>query len=128
MIIDDVMQEPKERATAGQRFLAALIDNVIVTAISLVPLVGWIVGLVYVFTKDALPFLNGQSLGKKAMNIRVVKADTQEPITGNFGANVLRQVSLLIPIFGIIDALMVFSDSQQRFGDRWANTIVIKED
>jgi uncharacterized RDD family membrane protein YckC len=62
------------------------------------------------------------------MNIRVVKADTHEHITGNFGANVLRQVSLMIPIFGIVDALMVFSDSQQRFGDRWANTIVVRED
>lgn len=128
MIIDDVIQDHKERATAGQRFLASLIDGILGGVVGLIPIVGWVASLIYYLTKDALPFLNGQSVGKKVMNIRVVKADTQEPITGNFGANVLRQVSLMIPIFGIIDALMVFSDSQQRFGDRWANTIVVRED
>lgn len=127
MIIDDVVQEHKEKATAGQRFLASLIDGIIQLVFGIVPFVGWFIGLAYYFTKDSLPFMNGQSFGKKAMNIRVVKADTQEPITGNIGTNVLRQVSLAIPIFGIIDALMVFSESQQRFGDRWANTIVVKD-
>lgn len=127
MIIDDVVQEHKEKATAGQRFLASLIDGIIQIVLSIIPLIGWFFGLAYFFTKDSLPFLNGQSFGKKAMNIRVVKADTQDPITGNIGTNVLRQVSLAIPIFGLIDALMVFSDSQQRFGDRWANTIVVQD-
>lgn len=126
MIIDD-LNETRPKASAGKRFVAAFIDGIIQAVISLVPFVGWLVSLVYYFTKDSLPFLNGQSLGKKAMNIRAVKADTYEPITGNYGANILRQISLFIPIFGFIDALMVFSDSKQRFGDKWANTIVVEE-
>lgn len=126
MIIDE-LNETQPKASAGKRFVAALIDGILGSIISLVPFVGWLVSLVYYFTKDSLPFLNGQSIGKKAMNIRAVKADSGEPITNNYGANIIRQISLFIPIFGIVDALMVFSDSKQRFGDRWANTIVVEE-
>lgn len=125
-IIDD-FTEKKPMASAGQRFLAALIDGLLGGVLSLIPIVGWIGSIAYALLKDSLPFLNGQSLGKKAMNIRVVKADTQQPITNDYGTNAIRAVSLMIPIFGIIDALMVFSESKQRFGDRWANTIVVKE-
>lgn len=115
-------------ANAGDRFVAALIDGLLVGAVQFVPILGWIVGLAYQLTKDALPFLDGQSLGKKVMKIRVVTYDTQQPITEDYGKAVVRVVSLIIPIFGIVDAIMVLVDPERRrFGDKWANTKVIKE-
>jgi uncharacterized RDD family membrane protein YckC len=114
-------------ASPGDRFLAALIDGILTVAVYIIPILGWIVGFAYSLTKDALPFLDGQSIGKKAMKIRVVKEDTNEPITNDYGAAVLRAISLMIPIFGIVDALMVLSSDRKRFGDKWAKTKVIKE-
>jgi uncharacterized RDD family membrane protein YckC len=112
-----------------KRWAAAFLDGVLVMPLGLIPLLGILVALVYLFTKDTLPFLNGQSIGKKAMGLRVVRESTGQPITGDYAAGVVRQLSLMIPIFGIIDALCVFSEShkRQRFGDRWAKTIVIQE-
>lgn len=126
------------KADAGQRFAAAFIDGMVGYAPSLIlglldyrlAFIGLIVQIGYLFTKDALPmvsgFLGGQSIGKKIMNIKVVKEDTGASIVGDYGTAITRQVSLIIPLFGIVDALMVFSDSRKRFGDQWAKTIVVK--
>ncbi len=122
-------------ATPGQRFLAALIDGIIISVAvlavsSISSTLGTLVnllGLVYQLTKDAIPQLGGQSIGKKAMKIKVVKEDTGEMITGDWGASIIRYVSLLIPFFNIVDALMVFSSDHRRFGDKWAKTVVVQE-
>jgi hypothetical protein len=39
--------------------------------------------------------------------------------------SILRQISLCIPLFNLVDALMVFSEERRRFGDKWANTRVV---
>jgi uncharacterized RDD family membrane protein YckC len=114
-----------ELAAPGSRFLAALIDGVFVAIVVNVPLLGPLVGIVYGLIKDAIPFLDGQSLGKRAMGIRAVRADTGAPITGDYVSSVLRQLSLCIPFFNVVDALMVFTEGRRRFGDRWAKTIVV---
>ncbi len=116
-----------ELASAGDRFVAALIDGIAMNIVSFfIPIVGWLVSIAYLLTKDALPFLQGQSLGKKVMKIRVVDEATGEPITDKYDKAAIRGVSLLIPIFGIVDAFMVLSSDRKRFGDKWANTIVVK--
>ena len=122
-------------ADPWQRLAAAFIDGLLIGAIHWVStlLFGWmaggslgfIIGLVYSLTKDALPFLNGKSLGKTLIGIRVVTEKDQLPITGNFSASMVRAVSLMIPFFNIVDALMVFSTGRQRFGDKWAGTVVV---
>ncbi|GAB3546062.1 RDD family protein [Spirosoma fluminis] len=122
------------KATAIQRFAAAFIDglvgNVPVWVLVMVSynlaMVGYAVAIGYLLTKDALPFLNGQSIGKKLMGIKVVKEDTGQLLTNDYGTAITRQVSLLIPLFNIVDALMVFSDDRKRFGDKWAKTVVVK--
>ncbi|MCU0451664.1 MAG: RDD family protein [Bernardetiaceae bacterium] len=128
--------EDKVLATPGQRFLAYLIDVVALYVPIIVlgvihyslALLGYLVGLAYIFVRDALPFLNGQSIGKKLMKIRVVMEETGEPITGNYGASAMRVVSLMIPIFGIVDAIMVISKpNHRRYGDEWAKTTVVQE-
>ena len=126
------------KATPVQRFIAAFIDGLVASvpywllfAISYkLAIIGQIVIIGYFLTKDALPetggFLGGQSIGKKLMGIKVIKEATGASLLGDYGTSITRQVSLLIPLFGFIDALMVFSGNGQRFGDQWAKTIVIK--
>jgi len=113
-------------ASAGDRFLAYLIDTLLVGVVFIIPIIGWIAGPVYILLADAVPFLDGQSIGKQALNIRVVKQETYTPITDDYGASALRKVSLMIPIFSLVDACMVFSEDRLRFGDQWAKTTVIK--
>lgn len=114
-------------ASRGQRFMAALIDVVLLWAACLVPGIGIVLALAYGFTKDAWPILEGQSIGKKAMGIRAVHRASGKPITGDYITAIIRQVSLFIPLFNVVDAGMVFSADRRRFGDRWADTVVIED-
>ncbi|MCU0341938.1 MAG: RDD family protein [Spirosomaceae bacterium] len=128
-----------QKADAGQRFVAAFIDGLVGYVPILVlgfisyqlAMVGYLITIAYHLTKDAIPaqgnFFGGQSIGKKLMKIKVIKEDTGQGIVGDWGTAIVRQISLMIPIFGIVDALMVFGDEKKRFGDKWANTIVVKE-
>ena len=126
------------KATPVQRFIAAFIDGIIayipcwiliMISYSL-GMVGYAIAIAYMLTKDALPetagFLGGQSIGKKLMGIKAIKEDTGASLVGDYGTAITRQVSLMIPLFGFVDALMVFSDEGKRFGDKWAKTIVVK--
>lgn len=127
------------KADPLQRFVAYFIDGLIgavpviifasLRMYSLMP-IGQLVAIAYVLTKDALPevsgYLGGQSIGKKIMNIKAVKEATGESLLGDYGTAITRQISLLIPIFNLVDMLMVFSDDRKRFGDKWAKTIVVK--
>lgn len=116
-----------ELASPGSRLLASIIDGFVSLGLLLVPIIGIVFYLVYTFAKDALPFLDGQSLGKKAMSIRVVDAKHYRPITGDYGKAIIRTLSLAIPLFGIVDACRVLGDESKRFGDKWADTTVVRD-
>lgn len=128
-----------QKADALQRFIAAFIDGLVgyipILILGMISynlaMVGYLITIAYQLTKDALPSMGGlfggQSIGKKLMKIKVVKEGTGASIEGDWGSAIVRQVSLMIPFFNIVDALMVFTDDRKRFGDKWANTIVIKE-
>ena len=113
-------------ATKLERFLAHLIDWMVFNAMCLT-LIGIPIALIYVFLKDSLEILNFQSLGKKAMQIKVVTNDNMKehisPIQG-FKRNIL----LAISIYGMIESLIfLFSENMgQRKGDQFAGTLVIK--
>ncbi len=112
-------------AKDGDRILAYIIDVVIIVAVSFVPIIGWIAGAIYSLTRDALPFLDGQSIGKKAMNIRAVTEDGL-PLTNNWGPALIRNVVLLIPLFPLVELIvMLTNDKKQRLGDQWAKTRVV---
>lgn len=117
---------PGTNASIGNRILAVLIDGLIVMAMSIVPVIGFLVGLAYMLTRDALPFLDGQSVGKKVMKLRAVSSETNAPLTNNWGASLVRNVVLYIPFFAIVE-LVVLSNSPEnrRLGDQWAKTKVI---
>lgn len=123
-----------QKATAGERFLAALIDGIIsgvaqsilvAASTSLLPL-AYLVSIGYLLTKDSLPFLEGQSIGKKVMKIKVIKDATGQGIVNDWGTGVIRGISLVIPFFNIVDACMVLGAEGKRFGDKWAGTTVVK--
>jgi uncharacterized RDD family membrane protein YckC len=130
------IMEDKVLATPGQRIIAYLIDvflpyiPIIILGFIHVSLamIGYLAMLGYLFMRDALPFLNGQSIGKKLMKIRVVMQETGEPITGNYGASAMRMVPFLIPFFGIVEAYFLFTKpDHRRFGDEWGKTTVVQE-
>ena len=112
-------------ASDGSRIIAYLIDAILVVLVSLVPVIGMIAGLAYFITRDALPFLDGQSIGKKAMNIRAVTEDGQ-PLTNNWGPVIIRNIVLAIPFFPLIELIvMLTNERKQRLGDQWAKTRVV---
>ena len=118
--------QARELASAGERFLASFLDVIVAGVPAFIPVAGWIWAILYIWTKDALPFLGGQSVGKKVVGLRVVSLETGKPIKGDYGAAITRQLSLAIPFFGFVDACMVFSSERRRFGDKWAKTVVVK--
>ena len=110
-------------ASKKDRILAAWIDN-IVTGLFYGTIIGIPLGVAYVFLKDALEFNNYQSVGKKIMNIRVVDYNYQS-ISPSIGFK--RYALFLIPIWGPIECLIyLFRDSDQRVGDKFSETYVIK--
>lgn len=73
----------------------------------------------YFLLADALP--NGQSLGKRLLKVRVVDYDSLRPcsLLQSFLRNIMSAV------FGILDAVLIFTQERKRAGDYLAKTVVI---
>lgn len=131
-------------ASIGDRILAALIDYAI--------LIGYIIGatllltnlsvgagsgrialvvIIYlpVFLYDLLCeiFLEGQSLGKKQMQIKVIKLDGSQPDVSSYLLRwLLRLVDITLTSGGAAILTILFNGKGQRLGDLAAGTTVIK--
>lgn len=116
-------------APMGSRFLARVLDAITGMTLYLMPvvifgnsyiLVGVITATAYFLLQDALP--NGQSIGKRVLNIAVINKETGEP------CGVYRSINRngLLYFTGYIDLLFLLSKYQQRLGDMVANTTVVK--
>lgn len=113
------------KATSGARIGAYLIDIILVALVAWIPILGWIVGLGYMLTRDALPFLDGQSIGKKLIGLRVVD-ESGAALTGNYGPCVIRNAVLFIPFFPLVElVVMLTNDETRRLGDQWGKTRVV---
>ena len=134
-------------ASIGDRILAHFIDWVIFIAWFLIfallyaglgsLLLGSKIGIVFFFVFMLLPvmlydlifevFMNGQSLGKRAMSVRVLALDGTSP---TLGAYLMRWIFRLVDtgIFGSMVALIVtaVNGKGQRLGDIAAGTAVVK--
>lgn len=147
-----------EKASLGSRFLASLLDGLICGVLAIPAIVLYAIGLsnatqnydyyedygkanghflfafilyliplTYTFIKDGLG--NGQSWGKKAMGLRIIKVKDCSKCTK--GASTLRAlVSTLvsmIPLVGwIIEPIMVLTTSDgRRLADKAAGTMVV---
>jgi len=72
----------------------------------------------YYFLKDGI---NGQSLGKRLLRIRVV--DSVDGTPCNLATSIIRGV---FGMLGLIDQLFALGESKQRLADHVAKTLVIK--
>jgi phospho-N-acetylmuramoyl-pentapeptide-transferase len=61
----------------------------------------WLVGAAYLVMRDSLAFLGGQSIGKKAMDIRLVTLEDQS-LVGDWKSAWIRNGVLFIPFFALI--------------------------
>jgi len=68
--------------------------------------------------------ISGQSPGKALFGIQVVDAYSREPI--GLGRSLKRNLPLLIPLIGVVVIILTMAKGQ-RWGDRWANTMVIRK-
>lgn len=70
---------------------------------------------------------NGQSIAKKITGIKVVRKDGSKPALWRIFLlrNLLNGVLGLIPLYGLIDALVIFSNSRQCLHDKIADTVVV---
>jgi uncharacterized RDD family membrane protein YckC len=89
----------------------------------------WLCGMAYLVTRDSLPFLKGQSVGKKAMKIKVVTS-AGESLVKNWSVALIRNGILLIPLFPLIELYLLLTregmpEGGARLGDEWAKTKVI---
>jgi len=135
-------------ATTGDRFVAVLIDSIIIYAAVLlfaipvglfgifgfgfffgflwgaVAFLGWLVGLLYF---SFLEGTSGQTLGKQLVGIKVVDEVTERPppIEQALLRNILRIIDeLLFYLVGFI--LIETQPNKKRLGDIVAKTIVVK--
>ncbi|MBO2012737.1 RDD family protein [Hymenobacter negativus] len=139
-----------EVASLGDRITAAIIDNVILVAwiaacflvfsslmdlgrnsngsIVGVILVGLLVGIPYVFYNLICEvYFNGQSLGKKARNIRVMRLDGTAPRLGDYLLRWLLRIIDVGLFSGMVAVITIAANGKgQRLGDLAAGTTVIK--
>jgi uncharacterized RDD family membrane protein YckC len=71
---------------------------------------------------------NGQSIGKKATGIKVVRRDGSPAAVSRviLLRNVVNMALSLIPLYGLVDALFIFGAARRCVHDYIADTIVIK--
>jgi uncharacterized RDD family membrane protein YckC len=86
----------------------------------------WVLSLIPLSYYIYFEGTSGQTIGKKVMNIRVVKADGSPcDFVSAFLRNILRFIdSLVIGLVGII--VIAVTEKRQRIGDIVAGTVVVK--
>jgi uncharacterized RDD family membrane protein YckC len=149
---DVVDSDNQELAGRGIRLLTTILDSIILVAMVYLPLIfataanaglqargaragagalgllvlagliGWIWLTVLFVTR------NGQSIGKKITGIKVVRTDGSKPSLGRIVLmrNILNLMLNVVPLYGFVDALMIFGDKQQCAHDKIADTVVIR--
>lgn len=135
-----------ELASVLQRFLALLIDSVIVifyyllcnfivsiiffsTNYETIQVIGYILTIPVMFFYNLASeiFFNGQTIGKKAMQIKVVKVTGENASIGDYFVRWTYRIIDILMSAGAIAAIFVSSsEKSQRLGDLAANTSVVK--
>jgi uncharacterized RDD family membrane protein YckC len=122
-------------APRGTRLVAALIDSAIAMVIYLVAIAAdmpaiLVVGLLALAAYQIyLLSVFGQTIGKRAMNVRIVTNDREA--NGGFVTNVLLRTVLnsiiaIVPFYALVDILFIFRNDQRCIHDLIAGTKVIK--
>jgi len=138
------------KADLVKRFVAALIDGLIMSLPSFIPIIGPLLGAGYYLTKDALIFeltqnedFRNRSIGKKVMSIEVAMLENGDYV--DWATSIRRNLPLsigtlimVIPVLGwvigpivglvlgIIECILVLTDSEgRRIGDKFGKTQVV---
>ncbi|HWM90865.1 MAG TPA: RDD family protein [Thermoanaerobaculia bacterium] len=143
-----------DMASVGRRFVALFIDGLLLTIplvilalLVLLPLglieqqdenlppflaifanifVSLLAGASYVVYEGLMLSSGGQTVGKKAMNIKVVTAEGNEVTRGQaWGRAASRQLLGFVPCLGLIDYLVAFGQERTTIHDMMAKTRVI---
>ncbi len=141
-VIEDSTEEeegvPGGIAPVNTRIIAAVIDVLVAAGIywmavmilpDLLTRLSWVLLAGYLVTRDSLPFLKGQSIGKMAMKLKVEKQGGGD-ITGDWRTAVVRNIALVIPLFALVEEIVLFTredkpEKSLRLGDEWATTKVV---
>lgn len=131
-------------ASLGERMVAAIIDLVIIIGyiivinlfISLGPLTfdnfTWIIYFIIFLPVNFYSllneiFLNGQSVGKRVMGIKVVSLNGKQPSFGQYLIRWLfRLVDIWISFFVLAVIVVAITEKHQRLGDIVAGTTLVK--
>lgn len=130
-------------ASVAERFLAGFLDFLVMVVLAII--IGWItdsfdsedasllvflilaVPLVWFYTLTSEAIMNGQTLGKKLVRIKVARLDGR-PLT--FVDHFTRWSSRLVDIYGSGTSLgmimMISSEKRQRLGGIISGTVVVK--
>ncbi|MES3629977.1 MAG: RDD family protein [Longimonas sp.] len=135
----------------GTRFLALLIDSILVMVVTWIPFIGPVLGAAYFLVRDglSLDFMNQRSIGKHLMGLKVKRADgramdIETSVRRNWMFAIGGVTALLaeIPFLGWLLALplsfaaliivlyeayrVLTRSDQQRWGDSMAATSVVR--
>ena len=131
---DEEDEVPGSDAAFETRVIAAIIDAFIAAGIYLViakisGTIGWLTWIAYLLTRDALPFLDGHSLGKRIMKIRAVTLDGKT-LSGDWQSSIVRNIPMVIPFFPLVELIVLYTRKDKggtlrRLGDEWAKTKVV---
>ena len=137
-----------------KRIIAFVIDAVAAMVVGFIPLVGGIIGALYMLLRDSLPIeaLDSKSIGKKLLKLSVVMTEdpkskidyaTSAKRNWMFALGPLMLFFFFIPFLGwiidillgiavfilvIIEIIKIFSDDKGiRLGDKMAGTMVIED-
>ena len=127
-------EPPGSDATFQTRAIAGIIDCFVATGLSwvvamVVPRLGTLAWIAYMLVRDALPFMDGHSLGKRIMKIKAVTLEGKS-LSGDWGTSVVRNLLLAIPFVNLIEVVVLFTRKDKggtlrRLGDEWAKTKVV---
>ena len=121
-----------------QRILAGLIDSVIAGALIMVTsmilpdflgIIAYAPSTLYLLFKDSLPFLDGQSVGKKVMKLQAVTSEGT-PLTSDFTKGIIRNAFIVVPLLPLVEIFILHTreklpNAGLRLGDDFAKTKVI---
>ena len=123
-----------KEADLGKRIAAAIIDSLVATGLALVAGIvmnrlSYPVWIAYMLTRDSLPFLDGQSIGKKVMKLRAV-SETGKSLSGDWNSGLIRNVPMVIPFGGLVELIVLIVNKDKpgglrRLGDQWGKTKVV---
>lgn len=131
-----------KKASLLKRFGAALVDGIISGAVSMIPVVGWLVAIAYSLAKDGI--FEGASIGKKLLQLKVKTMDGRQ---ADYMVSVKRNlifalpnIFMIIPLLGVVfaaplgliiavvETVLVLTDPLgRRLGDKFADSVVVEE-